>query len=1054
MREQVSASKDKNHILQYTGSTIREIVRFQEQSAPKRHSMSVELYFDRQDREILTMVNRILECPDKSQSRVFDANLHPHGIKGLVISRVSRVAYAVINLLTNLEVGQADDRLMALQALYDEVMSSAHSMLRRNTARVLLQIMKDLVRAQDSPLTQLKLAHDFRKAAQGTPRVVRKMLARYHLPEMPEEWNQLSFDDHVYDAHSRGRKTPTHLIMDAWIKGLRYLTVVYSNYIDYAAAKEILDAAAIMGIHVRVGLEFRCPFRGRYISMVWVPRGFSAAADFLEFLESEKMQNLTAQGREAVEWRKEKTLQALSYWNEGRRRELSSAWGMEIPELKAGRLMACVGLGQPSFEHLAECIHSHVLPFVRERARVLKERVASGDDGDGSAERELLALDGLTSAVIARDWLDGSDLPEIDGVKEGLPSMFIRTPAQMVEELSGLHTGYRLILNLAGLNVQDVLELLYDCDCCITHLELFNLKDWHEGLLNDLPAINELQRVLNEGRGPRIKQIVHEILDALEAKGEAERAEKFRSIQSNIPTLWEYYRKNPLKSRIGSNSARDNNGRSFGMGFVYTETLPSRAKKTLRENSEYMGEIPVYTRIEERVSYEDDRENVSRFTRTIRRIPGFRHFRQSRNRAWLPDDNSQITRPGNVVSLGGINTPSANGLLEEKVPVRENKPGSAYLSTTVTNWIKVMAGFIPSVASFLYTQDWWFLAWFGTFIWFGITGIRNIIQMVVAGNGTTRTTLLRWKDHVSISRICDSLMYTGISVALLEVIVRVWLLEDVFGLSVREYPAIVFTVLNFVNAIYICAHNIYRGFPREAAIGNLFRSALAIPVSSWYNQAFVAILLLCGVQDPLFYSVPSAAIISKLASDTVAAVIEGYADSQNNRRMRRWDYDGKISRVFSCYTRLELLFPEEDILIKLARSEGRFDELKGEARKLELALIINALDLMYFWFYQPRAQDAFRRMVKNMSQADRTVFARSQLVLLRERDISQLFVDGLVGRNFSQPLAFYLDRRREYLYAMMKLCRPGRRSVQQLPSITFEGDVSGNGSRASAIMQG
>lgn len=93
---------------------------------------------------------------------------------------------------------------------------------------------------------------------------------------------------------------------------------------------------------------------------------------------------------------------------------------------------------------------------------------------------------------------------------------------------------------------------------------------------------------------------------------------------------------------------------------------------------------------------------------------------------------------------------------------------------------------------------------------------------------------------------------------------------------------------------------------------------------------------------------------------------------------------------------------------------------------------------MYFWYYQPRAQDAFRRLVKNMSQADRTVFARAQLVLLRERDISQLFVDGLVGRNFSQPLAFYLDKRRDYLNAMMKLCRPGRRTVQPLPSIVFE----------------
>lgn len=64
------------------------------------------------------------------------------------------------------------------------------------------------------------------------------MLARYHLPEMPEEWNQLAFDDHVYDANTLGRKSPTHLIMDAWIKGLRSLTVAYEYWVQPEAARE------------------------------------------------------------------------------------------------------------------------------------------------------------------------------------------------------------------------------------------------------------------------------------------------------------------------------------------------------------------------------------------------------------------------------------------------------------------------------------------------------------------------------------------------------------------------------------------------------------------------------------------------------------------------------------------------------------------------------------------------------------------------------------------------------------------------------------------------
>mgnify|MGYP000562093149 CR=1 FL=1 len=62
---------------------------------------------------------------------------------------------------------------------------------------------------------------------------------------------------------------------------------------------------------------------------------------------------------------------------------------------------------------------------------------------------------------------------------------------------------------------------------------------------------------------------------------------------------------------------------------------------------------------------------------------------------------------------------------------------------------------------------------------------------------------------------------------------------------------------------------------------------------------------------------------------------------------------------------------------------------------------------MYFWFYQPRAQDAFRLMVRNMPEADRNVLARAQLVLTREREISQMLVDGLLGRNFSRPLAIF-----------------------------------------------
>ena len=119
------------------------------------------LYFDRRDVDILKLVNRILDSRTPSAESLSDPNLHPHGIKELVDTPVARMAYAVVNLLRNLESGggQARDRLLALRILYDEVLNSAHTMLRRNTARVLMQIMKSMVRAHGNEQRQLSLIH-------------------------------------------------------------------------------------------------------------------------------------------------------------------------------------------------------------------------------------------------------------------------------------------------------------------------------------------------------------------------------------------------------------------------------------------------------------------------------------------------------------------------------------------------------------------------------------------------------------------------------------------------------------------------------------------------------------------------------------------------------------------------------------------------------------------------------------------------------------------------------------------------------------------------------
>ncbi len=278
----------------------------------------MSLFFDKRDRDLLKIVNGVLSrsTPAIIGKKGLFPWFHPHGIKELAETRGLRIAYAIIHLLESLEAGDLEDRLNALRSLRDEVLHASAGTLPKNAARVLLSIMKDLIRAHGNEIEQLKLAHDFRRVASGKPSIVRKMLRRYHLLEMPEAWNQLAFDDHVHDINTKGRKSASHLIMDAWIKGIRRLRVIYYNFIDPPSAAELIEAAQIMGVQIRIGIEFSARFRGKYIQLIWVPRGFSDAQSFLCFLAEEPVRRLMDQGRAVTRYRQRHVLNILDAFNQ------------------------------------------------------------------------------------------------------------------------------------------------------------------------------------------------------------------------------------------------------------------------------------------------------------------------------------------------------------------------------------------------------------------------------------------------------------------------------------------------------------------------------------------------------------------------------------------------------------------------------------------------------------------------------------------------------------------------------------------------------------------
>ena len=1001
-------------------------------------------YFDRQDRELLQLVNKVVNQRGtiSAEHKIFDASLHPHGIKALAMSREMRVAHAVVKLLDSLEEGQSEDRLRALRTLYDEVLNSAQTRLRRNTARVLIQVMKDLVRAHGDEERQICLAHDFRRAAQGRPRVVRALLERYHLVEMPEDWSQLSFDHHVHDANTKGRKNPTHLIMDAWIKGIRHLTVIYYNYVEADAAREIMYAAEIMGISVRIGLEFSAPFRGRFVHFIWVPRGFSDTENFLEFLAEPPMRHIAQLGREASEWQQRYVFKVLERWNSHHRLEVERKLCLDIAPVEEADFRAFVGAGQPSLLHLAEFAHQSFFPQACRRMQELYaqwQALPSGPEGNDARhelELHIAALESMTPTAVHDAWLvpeKNPDLPSpwVPSTAPETPELLRLPPMSLLDWLTSLHSGYRITLNLANLAAEDVLELLWQCQGLITHLEIFNLKEWYEGKLSNLAEINALQRAINGGSAPRLKRLIRDMLRKYDGLcGEPQHVERcavLRAILRNIPALHSFYKAVPLRARMGTDST-SRSQKIVGMGLVFPETLTARGQAYFKRSRAVDVEIPFTIDVHRHVRYCRNPQVPQQdwLTRLLRLLPGCSNYGYIRAQEWASHSAAaRFGDQGNIAPLGGTLAPGPQSIEPAAEKNSGKRPEVCYMNTRFANVLKVLAGFIPAVCAFQYTQSWWLLAWFGPVIWFGITGVRNIIQAVMAGGGFHRSTLLRWNNHVSWSRLCDSLMYTGFSVPVLELGIRRLLLQDGMGYTVANHPFMVYACMSVANGLYIAWHNIYRGLPREAIIGNLFRSALAIPVAVLFNEIIFDALLLAGVKDPYTFVQPGAAIISKTASDTVAGVIEGFADRRNNLRMRHWDYQTKMRQLLDTYARLELLFPEEDALTLLAKPRILLEKLDQGHEAVKIAVIINALDFMHFWMYQPRAQDVFNALVRDMSEEERMILARSQLVLVQEREVSQLFVNGMVGKDFGRALAFYLDKNEEYLRAMMKLCVPG-----------------------------
>lgn len=75
---------------------------------------------------------------------------------------------------------------------------------------------------------------------------------------------------------------------------------------------------------------------------------------------------------------------------------------------------------------------------------------------------------------------------------------------------------------------------------------------------------------------------------------------------------------------------------------------------------------------------------------------------------------------------------------------------------------------------------------------------------------------------------------------------------------------------------------------------------------------------------------------------------------------------------------------------------------------------------LFPWFHP----HGIKELAETLSEEEKRILVGCQSILKREREISQMFIDGVVGMNFSKGLSFYLQCAPGYLKSMDRLFKP------------------------------
>ena len=244
--------------------------------------------FAQSSRKLRKKINLSIDLPEVIEEF---PDSHPRGFIKEFKKRRTTIVETYLRITKILDSANFNQRIRALKLLAEHIIYSRSLKMPLNAARVQLAIMKEVVKNRDNKRVQLELMRDFTVTSFGHPRSIRKFLNKFNIIEVPETGEELKdlkmgWDFHVHDNTSYGLKSPTQLIIDAFIKGISELTVAYNNLDHEDAVKEVLEAGKILGIKVNIALEFSAITKGNRFHYMYILPNFSSKKEkFKKFLK-------------------------------------------------------------------------------------------------------------------------------------------------------------------------------------------------------------------------------------------------------------------------------------------------------------------------------------------------------------------------------------------------------------------------------------------------------------------------------------------------------------------------------------------------------------------------------------------------------------------------------------------------------------------------------------------------------------------------------------------------------------------------------------------------